>query len=317
VLDGDGGAPFLLDGQAVVLEDYLALRPERTADVSNALRHGALEAGPWYVLADSLIPSGEGLVRNLLAGRRVLRSLRAAPPDVLYCPDSFGHPAALPTIASGFGLGSVILWRGYGGRSHPAGDTARWFAPDESSVVLYHLPPDGYEFGSHLPPESDAARERWLSMREVLAPRATTGLVLLLAGADHHAPQANLEPAVGALKFVAEPDVIERSSLAQFGRDLLERAAQMPPPTVKGELRDSYGYTWVLQGTFGSRAHLKRHYARAESLLLRDVEPWPRWPSPGRPRRSPRAGPRGVGAGAARQPHDTRVVAASMKSLER
>lgn len=274
VLDGDGGAPFLLDGQAVVLEDYLALRPERTADVSTALRQGALEAGPWYVLADSLIPSGEGLVRNLLAGRRVLRSLRAAPPDVLYCPDSFGHPAALPAIATGFGIGSVILWRGYGGKSHPAGDVARWFAPDESGVILYHLPPDGYEFGSHLPPESDAARERWQSIRDVLAPRATTGLVLLTAGADHHAPQANLEAAVAALKSVAAPDLIERSSLAQFGRDLLERTAQASLPTVKGELRDSYGYTWALQGTFGSRAQLKRRYAQVESLLLRDVEPW-------------------------------------------
>jgi alpha-mannosidase len=274
VLDGDAGTPFLLDGQAVVLEDYLDLRPERTADVSNALRQGALEAGPWYVLADSLIPSGEGLVRNLLTGRRVLRSLRAAPPDVLYCPDSFGHPAALPAIATGFGLGSVILWRGYGGRLHPAGDTARWLAPDESSVVLYHLPPDGYEFGSHLPPEGDAALARWLSMREGLASRATTGLVLLTVGADHHAPQANLEAAIAALKTAAAADTIERSSLARFGRDLVERSAQSVLPAVKGELRDSYGYTWTLQGTFGSRAHLKRRYARAESLLLRDVEPW-------------------------------------------
>jgi alpha-mannosidase len=274
VLDGDGGTPFLLDGQAVILEDYLDVRPERTADVANALRQGALEAGPWYVLADSLIPSGEGLVRNLLAGRRVLRSLRAAPPDVLYCPDSFGHPAALPAIAAGFGLGSVILWRGYGGRSHPAGDTARWFAPDESSVVLYHLPPDGYEFGSHLPPEHDAARERWLSMRDVLASRATTGLVLLTVGADHHAPQANLEAAIAVLKTAASSDIIERSSLARFGHDLVERAAQSILPVVKGELRDSFGYTWTLQGTFASRAHLKRLYSRAESLLLRDMEPW-------------------------------------------
>jgi len=274
VLDGSSGTPFLLDGQAVVLEDYLDLRPERTADISSALRQGAIEAGPWYVLADSLIPSGEGLVRNLLAGRRVLRSLRAVPPDVLYCPDSFGHPATLPAIASGFGFESVILWRGYGGRLHPVGDTARWFAPDESSVVLYHLPPDGYDFGSHLPPESDAALERWRSMREVIAARATTGLVLLTVGADHHAPQANLGQAIDALKSVSPPDNIERSSLARFGHDLVARATHSTLPTVRGELRDSYGYAWTLQGTLGSRAGLKRRYALAESLLLRDVEPW-------------------------------------------
>ncbi len=274
VLDAGVEAPFLLDGQAVVLEDYLDVRPERAADVSNALRRGALEAGPWYVLADSLIPSGEGLVRNLLAGRDVLRSLRASAPGTLYCPDSFGHPAGLPSIAAGFGFESVILWRGYGGTDHPPEDTVRWFAPDESRVVLYHLPPDGYEFGSHLPTDAHAARERWISMRKVFLPRATTGLVLLPVGADHHAPQVNLDAAIEALKSVAAPDVIERSSLAQFAAELVERARHAPLATVHGELRDSYGYTWTLQGTFGARAALKRRYAQAESLLLRDVEPW-------------------------------------------
>ncbi len=274
VLDGDAGRPFLLDGQAVVLEDYLAVRPERSADVSAALRQGIIEAGPWYVLADSLIPSGEGLVRNLLAGRHVLRSLRAVAPDVLYCPDSFGHPAALPALASGFGFGTVILWRGYGGVSHPDGDTALWSAPDESSVVLYHLPPDGYEFGSHLPTDPEAARERWDSIRAVLSARATTGLTLLTVGADHHAAQANLDAAIDALKLAADGDSIQRSSIAEYSRDLAERAPRASLPAVRGELRDSYGYTWTLQGTLGARAALKRRYAQVEAQLLRDVEPW-------------------------------------------
>ena len=274
VLDGAAGAPFLLDGQAVVLEDYLDIRPERSADVSTALRQGAVEAGPWYVLADSLIPSGEGLVRNLLAGRRVLRSLRSVAPDVLYCPDSFGHPAALPMIAAGFGCPVIVLWRGFGGASHPVADTVQWRAPDESRVILYHLPPDGYEFGSHLPTEPDAARERWLSMRDVLAPRATAGVVLLTVGADHHAPAANLLEAITALTTAASPNRVERVSLGQFGRELFERASRESLADVAGELRDSYGYTWTLQGTFSARAALKRRYALAERLLIRDAEPW-------------------------------------------
>ena len=52
---GDG-ASFLLDGQGVVLEDYLAVRPERRAELGALLRDGRLEAGPWFVLADELIP---------------------------------------------------------------------------------------------------------------------------------------------------------------------------------------------------------------------------------------------------------------------
>src|SRR5689334_18096876 len=62
------GSSFLLDGQTVVLEDYLDVRPERASELAAALRSRRLEAGPWFVLPDELIPSGEGLVRNLLAG---------------------------------------------------------------------------------------------------------------------------------------------------------------------------------------------------------------------------------------------------------
>lgn len=274
LLDDGAGHPFLLDGQAVILEDYLDVRPERAADLSAALRRGALEAGPWYVLADALIPSGEGLVRNLLAGRRLLRGLRAVAPDVLYCPDSFGHPAVLPVLALGFGARVVVVWRGYGGRSHAPVDVARWIAPDDSSVLLYHLPPDGYEFGSHLPVAERAAAERWQAIRAVLGPRAATGLALLPVGADHHAPQANLDDALHALARAAAPVPVSRSTLAAFASDLSERCDTSAVPQVRGELRDSYGYTWTLQGTFASRAASKRRYAQVERFLVRDVEPW-------------------------------------------
>ncbi|HJU64473.1 MAG TPA: hypothetical protein VJ596_02290, partial [Gemmatimonadaceae bacterium] len=57
-LEPPEGESFLLDGQAVVLDDYLAVRPDRTALLGERLRSRALEAGPWYVLADELIASG-------------------------------------------------------------------------------------------------------------------------------------------------------------------------------------------------------------------------------------------------------------------
>ena len=116
------GSAFLLDGQAVVLDDYLAVRGDRRAALASALRAGRLEAGPWYVLADELIPGGESLIRNLLAGRATVASLGAAAPPVLYSPDAFGHTVALPRLAEGFGLPLAIVWRGYGGARWPRGD---------------------------------------------------------------------------------------------------------------------------------------------------------------------------------------------------
>jgi len=265
---------FLLDGQCIVLEDYLRIRPERRAELAARLRSGRLEAGPWYVLADELIPGGEALVRNLLAGRRVLRAMRAESPPVLYSPDAFGHPAALPTLAAGFGFALIILWRGYGSSRWPAGDLARWRAPDGSAALLYHLPRDGYGFAASLPSDAVSAAERWRRMRSELAPRSVVGVVLLPNGADHHARQESLPEATAALRAAAVPDEIVTSSLTGFATSLRRAAAESPLPRIDGELRDSYGYTWTLQGTFATRAYQKRANAHAERLLLRDVEPW-------------------------------------------
>jgi alpha-mannosidase len=268
------GESFLLDGQAILLDDYLAVRPDRAAELGALLRDGRLEAGPWYVLADELIPSGEALVRNLLAGRDALRAMRAQSPPVLYCPDSFGHPAALPDLAAGFGCDLVIVWRGYGGARWPAGDLARWTGTAGSQVLLHHLARDGYELGSSLPVGSIAAAERWRRLSPELLDRSHTGVALLLNGADHHARQRNHRDAVDALRAAAAPVSVSHASLREASDAIVRSARAAKLPDACGELRDSYGYTWALQGTLGTRAGQKRRNALAERLLIRDLEPW-------------------------------------------
>ncbi|MGV3711056.1 MAG: hypothetical protein ACO1Q7_19695 [Gemmatimonas sp.] len=273
-------APFLLDGQAIVLEDYLSLRPERTPQLVGLLQNGAIEAGPWYVLADGLIPSGEAIVRNLLTGRRVLRRLGAEvrTPRVAYCPDTFGHPGAMPAIAAGFGFPVAIVWRGYGGVGAPAGDVAHWHSADGSSVLLYHLPPDGYETGSALPADPAAMRDWWARTWPLLRARAATQIILLPNGADHHALQTSLPQALDVMRNAIEAGdattvTVERSSLSTFAARLQRSASEQTLPVVSGELRNSYGYTWTLGGTFATRAHQKRTNALTERKLLRDAEP--------------------------------------------
>jgi hypothetical protein len=178
-------------------------------------------------------------------------------------------------MANGFGCPVAVVWRGYGGPSWPSGDTVRWRGPDGASCLLYHLPPSGYEFGSHLPSTDDAeARLRRTELHDVLVARSSLGITLLPHGADHHAPQPRQEEAIAALERAFPEERLVRSSLAAFGQRLQERAAARALPIVDGELRDSYGYAWTLQGTLGVRASLKRRNALAERLLLRDMEPW-------------------------------------------
>ncbi len=273
--------PFLLDGQAVVLEDVLSVHPEWEEAIRIHLGAGALEAGPWYVLGDELLVSGEAMVRNLLAGRRVLRRLGASPPPVCYSPDAFGHPAALPTIAQGFGLTVAVLWRGYGGLAWPAGDTVLWRAPDGAELLVWHLPPDGYEYGSALPTDSQEASARWRALREQLLSRSAAGVVLLTNGADHHARQPALDEALAVLSAAAELDGarVRRSSLGAWAGALREAVAHRhasgaPVPIVHGELRDSRGHTWSLQGTFATRSWQKRAVTQTDRLLRTDAEPW-------------------------------------------
>jgi hypothetical protein len=111
-------------------------------------------------------------------------------------------------------------------------------------------------------------------MRGELVPRSTTGVILIPNGADHHARQPHLGAILDAFESVGSTDGVHRSSLSAFATRLVDRASAQRLPVVRGELRDSYGYTWTLQGTFATRTHEKRLSARAERSLLREAEPW-------------------------------------------
>ncbi|HEY9870582.1 MAG TPA: hypothetical protein V6D08_15560, partial [Candidatus Obscuribacterales bacterium] len=114
VLDGleAGTLPsFYLDGQACLLEDAVSVAPELTPRIVALMEVGRLTAGPWYVLADQMLVSGESLIRNLRLGM-ALTSRFGRPAPVGYCPDTFGHSQDLPRILAGFGLKSAVVWRG-------------------------------------------------------------------------------------------------------------------------------------------------------------------------------------------------------------
>src|SRR2546427_10412655 len=147
-LQADAGyRSFLLDGQTVLLADYLRARPEREGDVKALVKTGRLQVGPWYVLADELIPSGESLVRNLLLGAADAERLGGRL-DVLYSPDAFGHPAVLPTLAREFGLRAGVVWRGVGGGGGPEGGLYRLGGAGGEEAPPLHPPPPGDENGA-------------------------------------------------------------------------------------------------------------------------------------------------------------------------
>jgi alpha-mannosidase len=261
---------FLLDGQTVLLEDYLRVRPDREPQVAELVRGGRLQIGPWYVLADELIPSGESLIRNLLAGQSDAERLGGRT-DVLYSPDAFGHPAAWPQLAGEFGIRFGVVWRGLGGEAGQEQDLYRWRGPDGREVLLYHLPPDGYEIGAGLNADPERLPRAWSLVRATLLARASTRQVPVFVGADHHAAH----PAIVRLRsLLAQLEPASEFRISRLHDFFTAAAAEAAGAhLIDGELRWSYGYTWTLQGVHATRAPLKRRHALSELSLSRIAEP--------------------------------------------
>ncbi len=269
-LGGESASRFVLDGQTILVQDLLAIRPDLTDAVVDAVRSGRLDVGPWYVLADEQIPTGESLVRNLIEGARDAAHLGRRM-DVCYSPDAFGHPAALPLIAAGFGLRNAVVWRGPALADDGDRDLRRWRAADGSELLVYHLPPAGYEIGIDLVEAGADVVERWRAMRGVLFARAVSSEVAVFVGADHHLPPESLDSVVNCIARAEPDDDVRISTLTEYFA--AANLARAQAPVVSGELRWSGGRPWTLQGVHGTRIRMKRQHGAAELALWRRAEP--------------------------------------------
>lgn len=265
LLAADAGWKFLLDGQAIVVEDYLAVRPGRRAELEAAVAAGRLGVGPWYVQPDSLLPSGEAHVRNLLEGRRVARSVGACS-EVAYTPDSFGHPAQLPAIFAGFGLGPFVYWRGNGNEIDRLGPVYRWEAPTGDAVTAYQLG-RGYFAAAYLPEDPEEAVDGLLGVLDRLAPLERAPVVLM-NGIDHCLPDAHTEAVADALAAR-----LDRPVTRGLLDDLRETIDEEGRPTFHGELVGARVAN-LLPGVWSTRLGLKLADRRAERALVGWAEPW-------------------------------------------
>ncbi len=271
LLEGDPSfRHFSLDGQTVVVEDYLEVRPEARERLGKLVRDGRLVVGPWYVLPDEWLVSGEALIRNLRLGLREAAALGGSNP-VGYVPDQFGHVGQLPQILRGFGLEGAVLWRGVG--KEVSETTFWWEAPDGSRLFTVYMPL-GYGNAALLPLEPEALAARLAREIEALGPFSRIPTLLLMNGSDHLEPQAGL-PAV------LETAAARLGVSAEIGTVLgfLRRArAEARPgiPLHRGELRSGLRAP-LLPGCASARMPQKQRDFRNERLLVRYLEPLSVW----------------------------------------
>ena len=123
---------FLLDSQCILLEDYLAIRPEKEARLRRLVREGRLQIGPWYTLPDTPELGGESIVRNLLLGLSITAAWEGRKWSG-YTPCSFGQSSQMPQIFRGFGLDHIFFYRGNNDRVTRS--EFIWEGPDGSRIM--------------------------------------------------------------------------------------------------------------------------------------------------------------------------------------
>ncbi|WP_176969664.1 hypothetical protein [Nitrosomonas sp. Nm33] len=125
---------FMLDGQTIVLDDYLLMRSEAEDTLKEHVRNRRILIGPCHILPDMFLASPEAHIHNLLVGEREARKF-GQKMMIGYMPDSFGHIGQMPQILRGFGMENACLWRGLD--DQPAGFW--WQFPDGSRVLTMYL----------------------------------------------------------------------------------------------------------------------------------------------------------------------------------
>src|SRR6266566_8900184 len=253
-------ASFTLDGQAIVLEDYLEVRPENEARLRGLLNAGRLEVGPSYVLPDEILVGGESLVRNLLLGRRVCRRFGVEPSGAGYMPDSFGHPAQLPQLLAGFGIETFLFSRGLGDELDDVGVVFRWRAGPAEVVACQMLP--HYDNFARLTWYHDAEQRLSAIVEHFgeLVRRAGQEEIVLANGSDH----LPIEPELPAILAGLESTF---GAAFRIGRYDQHAPATDGLPVHEGELVGSRLQN-VLRGVNSARIYLKQANERAERRLL-------------------------------------------------
>jgi mannosylglycerate hydrolase len=257
-------ARFLLDGQMAVVDDYLEVRPNEEGRIRALAASGRLSMGPWYILMDEFLVSGETIIRNLQKGM-VRGAAFGGAMDVGYLPDMFGHIAQMPQILRLAGLDYAVVWRGVPSAVTKTGFS--WEAPDGSRVRTEYLPV-GYSNGASLPDDAKALVRRIEDHEKEIGDFLIDAL-LCMNGSDHLSPQPFLGEVVAEANAQQDRFRFTITSLAEY----LATAPTTGLEQWKGELR-SGARANMLMGVTSNRVDVKHAAARAERALEQRAEPF-------------------------------------------
>jgi len=266
---------FMLDGQTIVLEDYLQVRMANLPLLQKYIQENRILIGPWYILPDEFLVSPEAIIRNLLVGSQISK-LFGQRMMIGYLPDPFGHIAQMPQILNGFHMDTACLWRGVL-KEYPT--VFHWEAPDGSRVLLAHLP-FGYGNIAYWPcADPQQSLVDLDQAADKLAPLNPTSHFLMMRGTDHLEPRPTLPEHI---RYYNQHQASDRKAIHSTLPAYLAAVSdqieneQIQLPTLVGELRDPQK-AHILPGVLSARMWIKQRNRYAETMLERWVEPFSTW----------------------------------------
>lgn len=268
ILDNDPEfVSFMLDGQTLPLMDYLEIRPQNRERLVHYVEIGRLVIGPWYILPDEILITGESHIRNYLMGSRIAQNF-GPKMQIGYLPDSFGHPSQMPQILKKLGMDTIMFWRG--ATAEIDRNEFYWEAPDGTRVLTV-LMPDGYGTGAEIPDNPQVVATRFDAFIEKFAPISSTEIIYVSNGGDHLEPVPYLSSVIKRANPLMKNGSIRHTTLPNFV-ETLKKVLPNNLKIVKGELC-GVNKAILLASTLSTRTYLKQLNFRASTLLENYLEP--------------------------------------------
>ncbi len=272
---------FHLDGHVLAIEDYLEIRPEKRKRLEKLIREGRIQVGPWYVLQDEFLISGEANVRNMLEGLRYCKENEYPPVMSGYFPDAFGNISQAPQILMGFGIDNAVFGRGMGiifedNKPAEAEGNAKkelnWHSPDGSCVIGVMFS-DWYNNANELPVDKEEVKRIYGELIEKTSRNAGTPHLLGMNGCDHQPLQRNLvESMKAAQELFGEKVEIKHSNFKEY-LDCI-RPYRNNFPDIYGEITGQYTTGMMrLVDTATTHMPLKLYNHKVQNLLQQQSEP--------------------------------------------
>lgn len=273
---------FHLDGQTLLIEDYLQVRPENKERLKKLIETKRIHVGPWFILQDEFLTSSEANVRNLQIGHQLAREYGEVC-KVGYFPDSFGNMGQAPQILKKAGIETAVFGRGVKptGFNNEVSDNDAYESPysemywesEDGSKILAILFANWYSNGLEVPVDVEEAKQYWEQKLADAQKYASTPHLLFMNGCDHQPVQTDLSQAIKTAQELYPEVEFKHSNFEDYIKALHENLAT-DMATITGELRSQQTDGWyTLANTASARIYIKQMNAKCQMMLEKMAEP--------------------------------------------